>query len=119
MIYNIILPWTKPPLSANDRHHWTAAAKITKEIRYTAWALTTKKRIPKTSHCTVTLFYKPGRVGRRDADNLMPTMKALCDGIVDAGVVKDDIPEMMTKMMPVIKPADKMGPGMWLVVETT
>ena len=41
----------------------------------------------------------------RDAENPTPTLNACCDGLVDAGIVKDDSPQFMTKDMPVIHPA--------------
>ena len=49
----------------------------------------------------------------------MPTLKALCDGIVDAGIVKDDAPTFMVKDMPVLhEPASTSGlkARLWLVV---
>ena len=39
---------------------------------------------------------------KRDEDNVVPTLKALCDGLVDAGVVADDTPRYMVKHMPKI-----------------
>ena len=37
---------------------------------------------------------------RRDEENPMYDFKSYCDGLVDAGVVPDDIPKYMTKLMP-------------------
>ena len=39
---------------------------------------------------------------RRDDENPVSTLKALCDGLVDAGIVPDDTREFMVKNMPVI-----------------
>ena len=50
--------------------------------------------------CQVTLHYRPRDNRRRDADNLVPTLKALCDGLVDAGLVPDDTPNYMHKHKP-------------------
>ncbi|WP_244278017.1 hypothetical protein [Gordonia westfalica] len=63
----------------------------------------------------VSLHYTPRDVRRRDADNLVPTLKAACDGLVDAGLVADDTPDLMTKQMPTIHPAEKGERGrLWL-----
>lgn len=67
--------------------------------------------------CQVTLHYRPRDNRRRDADNLVPTLKALCDGLVDAGLVPDDTPNYMHKHMPVIHPAERGKQGiMWLEI---
>lgn len=39
----------------------------------------------------------------------MATLKVCCDGVVDAGVVRDDTPDLMVKPMPVILPATSGG----------
>ncbi len=94
----IRLPWTKPPLSLNDRTHWAAKARTTREVRLqAAWACA---GLPPADHITVELVYIPRAAGRRDSDNLVATLKPLCDGIVDAGIVPDDTPVHMTKVMP-------------------
>ena len=111
----IQLPYTKPPLSLNDRKHWRKKASITKEIRdfvhQAAWLV-----IPACSASDVTLHYVPRDARRRDADNLVPILKACCDGLVDAGVVPDDTPELMRKHMPIIDAANRADPHLYLVV---
>lgn len=108
----IRLPWTAPPLTANQRLHWAARAALTREVRYTASSRVALsefrgKRWPyNAAHVEVWLDYWPRDKRRRDADNLVPTLKALCDGLVDAHVVADDTPDLMTKHMPRIHPPD-------------
>lgn len=119
MLYTIPLTFTKPPLNMNQRMHWAQKAKITKAIRHEAMIRCRATRIRKANHITVQLHYQPRDNRRRDSDNLVPTLKALCDGIVDAGVVTDDTPDYMTKIMPTIHPAIKGQPGrMWLEITT-
>lgn len=48
--------------------------------------------------------YLPRDRRRRDPSNLMPTQKAVVDGLVDAGVVPDDCPPFVTEWMPTITP---------------
>ena len=104
-----------PPLSLNDRKHWRAKAKITAEIRayIREWAFYT---VPACSASEVELHYVPRDARRRDADNLVPILKACCDGLVDAGVVPDDTPDLMRKHMPIIDASNRADPNLYLVV---
>ena len=112
MSWTIRLPWTTPPLSANDRDHWRVKAKKVAEVRRTVGDLVAVQTFTAypfplyAEHVTVTLTYYPRDRRRRDADNLVPTLKAACDGLVDARVVRDDTPDLMTKHMPVIAEPD-------------
>lgn len=111
----IRLPYTKPPLSLNDRKHWRAKAKITADIR--RHVAEQSQAIPACSASEVWLHYVPRDGRRRDADNLVPILKACCDGLVDAGVVPDDTPELMRKHMPLIDVANRADPHLYLVVK--
>lgn len=118
MTYTLDLGYQSPPITLNSRMHWGRHAAIIKSIRRTAWALAKNENIPTgCAHVTVGLHYRPYRNGRRDADNLAPILKAACDGLVDAGLVADDTPQLMSKLMPVIHPAEKGRPGsLWLTI---
>lgn len=108
------LPWTSPPLSLNSRQHWAAKARITSSVRRsTAWLC---KPLGAANQIQVTLTYVPKDSRRRDADNLVATLKPICDGIVDAGVVTDDDPLHMIKDMPVIAAADPKDPRLELTI---
>lgn len=107
--WEIRLPWTKPPCSANDRDHWRAKAKKVAEIRSAgaeaAWD--TFLHGERFDHIRVGLLYVPRDRRRRDPDNLVvPLFKALVDGIVDAGIVPDDTPRYVTREFPVIAEPD-------------
>ena len=119
MSYRIDLPWTKPPLSMNDRMHWRLKAKITREIRDTTRILAIAGHVPKDCrHITVCLHYRPRDNRRRDADNLVPVLKALADGLVDYELVPDDTPDLMTKTMPHIHAAERGSEGaLWLTID--
>lgn len=116
--YTLDLGYTSVPLSMNSRVHWTRSAAITKSIRCGAWALAEQAKLPTgCDHVTVCLHYRPRDNRRRDTDNLMPVLKASADGLVDAGLVADDTPQYMSKLMPVIHPAEKGQPGsLWLTI---
>lgn len=119
--YELDLPWDRPPLSLNQRlHHFERARKVA-QVRQAGWALAKARHLrphgqPAWPHVTVSLHYRPATRVVIDADNQVATLKALADGLVDAGVVQDDAPEFMTKNMPVIHPPKKPG-RLWLVVE--
>lgn len=94
----LTLPWGTPPLSLNDRIHWSTKSTWTKTLRQTAWALAKQAKIPPLPKgCQVGLVYEPPDRRRRDEDNLFATLKPLADGLVDAGVVADDTPDLMRK----------------------
>ena len=92
--------WPKPPLSLNYRMHRMQEAKIVKELRSEMHARA--RALPDMDRCEVTLTWFVKTRARRDDENPVPTLKALCDGIVDAEVVTDDTHEFMVKNMPVI-----------------
>lgn len=107
--WEIRLPWTKPPLSLNDRSHWRQRAAQTKSVRtLTAAAVGDELGyIVALEHVDVRLVYVPRDRRRRDPDNLTATYKVCCDALVDPlGLVPDDEPRYMTKHMPTILPPD-------------
>lgn len=114
--WELLLPWTKPPLSLNDRMTWPVKSSWTKTLRRTAWALALQAKMPPLGSCSVELLYLPRDRRRRDEDNLTATLKPLADGLVDAGVVVDDTPDLMGKRCRIGDP-DPSDPRLLLVVE--
>ena len=94
-------PWTSPPLSLNQRMHHMVKAKITAELRAEMHAKA--RHIPDLGRCEVRLIWYVNTKTRRDDENPVPTLKALCDGLVDAEIVEDDTSEFMVKHMPEIR----------------
>ncbi|MEU5848955.1 hypothetical protein [Saccharopolyspora shandongensis] len=113
--YQLALPYERPPLTANQRLHWRTRAELTRMIRTAAAVRARNAKVPALGCCAVRLVWTVTDRRRRDADNLVPTLKACADGLVDAGVVVDDIPELMTKHMPEIVRGDALG--LVLIVE--
>ena len=111
--------FTKPLLTSNMRfRHWSQQADITRRIRYEAAVRVRALRLAPQRHVRVELHYQPRDRRRRDADNLAPTLKAMCDGVVDAGLVPDDTPNFMTKVMPIIDEPVKGEKGrVYVVIE--
>lgn len=113
--WDIRLPYTRPPLSLNDRMHWATKARLTKEIRaYVREACT--YRVPDLTRAHVVLHWVPRDRRRRDTDNPFPTLKAAIDGIRDAGVVPDDSSEYVTSAV-VLDPPQPKDPHVYLVIE--
>lgn len=117
--YELDLPWTAPPLSLNHRRHWRANAAKVRAVRDATHLLAKQAHLGPCPRVRVTLHYLPRDRRVRDEENAVPTLKACCDGLVDAGVVPDDAPAFMVKDMPVLhEPASVSGltPRLWLVV---
>lgn len=79
-------------LSANQRLHWAPKAKRTKALRSIGWgiALNGGEQIDHLGPTHVAAFIGYPRNGKADPANAAPTIKALIDGMVDAGVWPDD-----------------------------
>jgi len=118
--YTLRLPYTTPPLSLNARMHWATKARITKEIRsFVAASLRGAPQVVMAdwTGVRVGLVYVPRDNRGRDRDNLVATLKPAIDGIVDAGIVPDDTPEYVTWEPPVIAPANRADPHLYLTLE--
>lgn len=116
--YRLDLPWQTPPLSLNDRHanrivEAIAVAKVRESVGWVAKGA----RMGHHDKVRVTLNYQPRHNGRRDADNLVATLKPCCDALVDADLVDDDTPDHMVKVMPIIHEPDGIRRCLWLDVQ--
>lgn len=79
-------------ISANARIHWAKKAEKTKSLRNRAYLVAWEARLETPAFDLVRLEVRIGWPDkrRRDAANLSPTLKALIDGFVDAGLLPDD-----------------------------
>jgi len=89
-----VLPLTRSKLiTANDKMHWAVRAKLTKQLRQWAYLLGRESagvaRLGLT-HARVEMEFAYPDCRRRDRSNLAPTVKALMDGLIDAGLLPDD-----------------------------
>lgn len=80
-------------LTANDKHHWARKAALTKQLRRWGYLLGREGQGVARLHLTRARvefeFAYPDR-RRRDRHNLAPTVKAMMDGLIDAGLLPDD-----------------------------
>lgn len=87
--YTVKLPVGMQLMNANDRDHWSKRAKVASLIR--AVARSQCKDIPKELRkVRIRAVYFAPDNRRRDVSNLFPSVKSAVDGLVDAGVIKDD-----------------------------
>lgn len=80
-------------LSANDKMHWAARSRLTKQLRQWGYLLGREGEGVarfglQRARVEFEFAYPDSR--RRDRSNLAPTVKALMDGLIDAGLLPDD-----------------------------
>ena len=76
-------------LNSNHRHHRMVVADRTKNIREAArLQFRRMKKVPTPAN-VLAMIHTPTN-GRFDPPNAWPTVKAMIDGIVDAGILADD-----------------------------
>lgn len=82
-------------LTSNQRLHWAKRAQRAKAWRSLGWIYAVRCGLPRTPaarprrvHVLVEVASTDRR--RRDVHNVMPTVKAIVDGLVDAGFLADD-----------------------------
>lgn len=108
MTWALTFDYPSPPLSLNYRMHRMQEAALTKQVRAATHVKATAAGIPPLTRCEVSLIWFVATRHRRDDENPVLTMKAMCDGLVDAGIVEDDTRQFMVKHMPEIV---YLGPG--------
>lgn len=75
-------------LSLNDRTHWAEKARRTRALRCLGYSHGGSVGRQGISHVAAFIAYP--RNGKADPSNAASTVKALVDGLVDAGVFADD-----------------------------
>ncbi len=89
--------------STNDdrRLHWAQRSKLVKEWRDCTAIIAKARRVGSQPPSVVTISIPFARNGRRDPMNYVGTVvKAMVDGLVDAGVWPDDTPEYVEVRQP-------------------
>jgi len=111
----ILLPLPPVELQPNRRPGWRLKARVTANARlfaaYTA-ATSGKARIP-MERCRVVVTFRYPDARRRDIQNGIAAMKSYIDGIVDAGVMRDDSCIQSWEVRAVI---DRANPGLTVEV---
>ena len=106
------------PNGAHGNHH--AHAKKVRAVRTVAARTARLAGISELGRCRAQLTWYVLTNHRRDPVNLTLTLKAMVDGLVDAGVTTDDTPDLVDTPMPVIVRVDPMRNGTaWMELEVT
>lgn len=104
--------WGTNPLPMNGpKANWRAKAAMTRHVKDIAMTLAIVAKIPELAKVEAQLTWWVAAMNRRrDVDNLGQLEKPIFDGLVVAGVVADDTPDLMVKPRAVIRPvADSAG----------
>lgn len=115
--WRIELPARTVLLTSNERLGIHERAKRIKALRNTGWAMARHHKVPRLERAHVFYVLHPDtKTRRRDPGNWAPSVKAVIDGIVDAGVLPDDNHERL------LGPDPRIGtpvPGSQLVLYIT
>ena len=80
-----------PMLNLNQRLHWAKKAQLTKHWRRLAYLNATIADLPRNLNRVHIIAHVTKPTNRAyDAHNLLPTLKAAVDGLVDYGLIPDD-----------------------------
>lgn len=111
--FRVELPVGMPLLNANGREHWSKRASLVSTIRTTARNLS--GHIPRLEKVKIRAIYYAPNNRRRDMSNLFPSVKSAVDGLVDAGVLKDDSDKYVYSLE--MMRGEGIVPGGQLVIE--
>ena len=95
----------------NKRYHWAVRARLTKVWRTAGMVAARNAKLEGgiNDHlrpCLVRVTFGVPDRRRRDPHNTAPTVKAIVDGMVDAGLWPDDTPDQVAIVDPVFAKGD-------------
>jgi Holliday junction resolvase RusA-like endonuclease len=94
--WTVELPSHLPLINANRRMHYHRRAELTRGIRVAAFVCARSLKVPALKRAHIVCEFRPPDHRRRDVHNLFPSAKAAIDGLVDAGVLRDDSDAYLT-----------------------
>lgn len=90
-VWHLEIPAPTQWVSANDRSHWASKARLVKQWREAAAIHAKAAKLPHITEPVQITGWVHRTINRRaDAHNRILTVKAVIDGLVDAGVLDDD-----------------------------
>jgi len=117
--FTIILPLPPKSLSPNSRSHWRAKARDTSNYRKVAAyrvVLALGGQRPLWQSATILAQFYHAQARRRDDDNLIASLKSARDGLVDAGLLADDVG---LTTLPIRRGIDRNNPRVELTITKT
>lgn len=113
----IDLPWARPPITGNDRGHTKFRSPLIAQTLGEARLAIRRANPTPVVGANVTLHWLIPTRGRRDSDNLGPTLKECLDALVLEKVLPDDswvhVPESSCR----IHPPNGEPASMWLTLD--
>lgn len=109
-------------LTANEmraKGHWSKFYTIIRSWRAMSCLIAEQQKIPLLEKVKIRAVYHPPDNRRRDTSNIFPTIKAAVDGIVDAGVLKDDSDKYVISVEMVRGSNVKLGQLVIEIIEVT
>lgn len=99
-------------MTANDqrRAHWAVQAKAKKQVGDATYWLARQHKITGLGPSIVGVTWFPPDRRRRDTDSLGPCLKAVLDGLVQAGAFEDDHCGFVVETRMAINMADTKNP---------
>lgn len=115
--WELVVPAPADWINLNQRLHWAKKAKLTRAWRQATHIRARQARLVmglERVSITITVTKPTNRA--YDVHNLMPTAKAVVDGLIDYGLCADDSNEYVTG--PDLRPAGGKGPAQILITIT-
>lgn len=90
-MFEVPLPYGRPPLLDNHRQHWAQRSRLVRQIRRDTAHMARFGQLPRgLGRVEIVLHWQPATRRRRDHTAAAPTLKACVDGLIDYGLVPDD-----------------------------
>jgi hypothetical protein len=108
--WELVVPAPAEWINLNQRLHWAKKAKLTRAWRHATHIRARQAGLPRALDrvgITMTITKPTNRA--YDVHNLMPTAKAVVDGLIDYGLCSDDSNQYVTG--PDLRPAGGKGPA--------
>lgn len=115
-VYVLRFPYEKKPIDTNGpRGSVHGHARKVREVRSLAGWLARQAHVPAMDRAQIGLFWYVRTDRRRDSDNLGLVAKAMVDGLVDAGILRDDNDDIVLRHQPKIMRVDaEQHPAAWM-----
>lgn len=102
-------------INLNQRLHWAQRAKLTKAWRTMAHIQARQQGLPKRlGRVSIVATVHKATARKYDVHNLVPTAKAVVDGLVDYGLIADDSNEFLVG--PDMRAGEKGVPRLELLI---
>ncbi|KQN99674.1 hypothetical protein ASF21_12770 [Arthrobacter sp. Leaf234] len=115
--WELVVPAPADWINLNQRLHWATRAKLTR-----AWRSATHIRARQAclvmglDRVSITITVTKPTNRAYDVHNLMPTAKAVVDGLIDYGLCADDSNQYVTG--PDLRPSEHKAPAQLLITIT-